>query len=155
MLVFVDSLATQLIEQSVSLTSDQKYTIYAYEGVGSGRLARLIVEKETKQKLIKGKLKIRIADMAPSSGVVDVYVLAPGQSIVGRPPASPRLTPTGLTEYLDVDPGRYRIVFAQFGTKTIVFDSGAIDLSDGTVQTMIVFDKKGGGRPLQYLLATD
>jgi hypothetical protein len=84
-----------------------------------------------------------------------VYVLEPGQSIVDRIPASARLAPSGLTEYFDVEPGQYRIVFAQIGTKTVVFDSGPIDLAEATVQTMIVFDKKGGGRPLQYLLEED
>lgn len=155
MRVFVDELATRLIEQSVSMTSDQKYTIFAYQGLGSGQLARLVVEKESKQKLIKGKLKIRVADMAPSSGIVAVYVLKPGQSVADQLPASVRLAPSGISEYFDVDPGQYRIVFTQIGTKTVVFESGLLDLAEGSVQTMIVFDKKGGGRPLQYVLTED
>ena len=155
MRVFVDELATRLIEQAVSMTSDQKYTIFAYQGLGSGQLARLIVEKESKQKLIKGKLKIRVADMAPSGGVVAVYVLEPGQSVTDQLPASVRLAPSGVSEYFDVDPGQYRIVFTQIGTKTVVFESGLLDLAEGSVQTMIVCDKKGGGRPLQYVLTED
>jgi hypothetical protein len=137
------------------MTSDQKYTLYAYQGVGAGQLARLIVQKESKQKLIQGKVKIRVADMAPSGGIVAVYVLEPGQSITDQLPASARLLPSGLTEYFDVDPGQYRIVFARIGTKTEVFDSGPIDLAEATVQTMIVFEQKGGGLPLQYLLEED
>jgi hypothetical protein len=152
MRVFVDELATRLIEQAVSMTSDQKYTIFAYQGLGSGQLARLIVEKESKQKLIEGKLKIRVANMAPSSGIVAVYVLEPGQSVTDQLPASVRLVPSGISEYFDVDPGKYRIVFTQIGTKTVVFNSGLVDLAETTVQTMIVSDKKGGGRPLQYVL---
>lgn len=153
MRVFVDELATRLIEQSVSLTASQRYTLYAYQGVGAGRLARLIVEKESKQKLIQGKLKIRVADMAPSTGVVDVYVLEPGQTVADVLPTSTRLTPSELTEYFDVSPGRYRIVFARFATKTVVFNSGPIDLVEGTVQTMVVFEQKGGGSP-QYVLTS-
>jgi hypothetical protein len=153
MRVFVDELATRLIEQSVDLTASQTYTLYAYQGVGAGRLARLIVEKETKQKLIKGKLKIRVANMAPSTGVVDVYVLEPGQTVRDVIPASTRLTPSELTEYLDVAPGRYRIAFTRFGTKTVVFRSGPIDFVEGAVLTMVVFEQKGGGSP-QYVLTS-
>ena len=155
MLVFVDELATRLIEQAVSMTADNKYTLYAYQGVGAGRLARLIVEKETKQKLIQGKLKLRVADMAPSSGVVDVYVLEPGQTIAELPPARTGLAPSALTEYMDVEPGSRRVVLAKFATKTVVFNSGPLDLAAGTVQTMIVFEPKGGGGPFQYLLTPD
>jgi hypothetical protein len=155
MYVFVDELATRIIEQSVGLTADQKYTLYAYQGLGSGQLARLVVDKHAKQKLISGKLNIRAAQMAPSAGVVAVYVLAPGQTVADRLPASARLVPTGLSDYFDVAPGQYRIVFTQIGTKTVVFDSGLLDLAEGTVQTMVVIDKKGGGRPYQYVLTDD
>jgi hypothetical protein len=153
MRVFVDEAATRLIEQSVGLTADQKYTLYAYQGIGAGRLARLVVDKESKQKTIAGKLKIRVADMAPSTGVVDVYVLQPGQTVSDVPPAATRLTPSGLTEYLDVAPGRYRIVLTQVATKTSVFNSGPIDFVEGTVQTMVIFEQKGGGGP-QYVLTS-
>lgn len=155
MRVFVDEVATRLIEQAVSMTADQKYLLYAYQGLGSGQLARLIVDKHSKQKLIQGKLKIRVANMAPTTGVVAIYVLEPGQSVIDQLPASTRLAPTGISEYFDVDPGQYRIVFTQIGTKTVVFDSGAIDLAEATVQTMIVMDKKGGGRPFQYVITPD
>jgi hypothetical protein len=155
MFVFVDELATRIIEQAVGVTADQKYTLYAYQGLGSGQLARLVVDKHAKQKLIQGKLKIRVANMAPSAGIVAVYVLDPDQTVADRLPASARLLPTGLSDYFDVDPGQYRIVFTEIGTKTVVFDSGLVDLAEATVQTMIVFDKKGGGRPLRYLVAED
>jgi len=155
MRVFVDELATRLIEQAVSMTSDQRYTLYAYQGIGAGQLARLVVQKESKQKLIQGKLKIRVANMAPSSGIVAVYVLEPGQSVADQLPASVRLTPSGVSEYFDVDPGAYRIVFTRIGTKTVIFRSGVIELAEGTVQTMVVFDQKDGGRPLQYVLTED
>ncbi len=149
--VFVDSVATRLIEQAVPLVAQQRYTFYAYEGAAP----RLIVEQETKQKFVDGKLKIRVADMAPSSGIVDVYVLEPGQTIAGRTPTDRLLAPTMLTDYFDVDPGSYSIVLAQAGTKTPVLDTGLVDLEAGTLATVVVLDNKGGGLPLGYLLATN
>ncbi len=137
----------------MTLVAQRRYSLYAYQGIGSGERARLVVEQETKQKFIGGKLKIRVADMAPSSGVVDVYVLEPGQTIAGVP-ASSGLAPTGISEYFDVDPGTYRIVLAQVGTVQVVFDSGPIDVTAGTLVTMVVVDKKGGGKPLEFLVET-
>jgi hypothetical protein len=154
LLVFVDAVATRLIEQDVTLVAQQPYTLYAYQGLGDGERARLIVEQETKQKIVEGKLKIRVADMAPSSGIVDVYVLQPGQAVADVPASISRLTPSEITEYLDVDPGQYSIALTQTGTKTVVFDSGPVDLLAGSLATLIVFDKKGGGSPLQSLLVT-
>jgi hypothetical protein len=152
--VFVDSLATRLIEQDVTLIAQQPYTLYAYQGIGSGERARLIVDQETKETRIEGMLKIRVADMAPSSGIVDVYVLQSGQTVVDLLPSSSRVLPSEITPYLDIDPGQYRLALTQTGTKTVVFDSGPVDLTAGTLATMIVFDKKGGGVPLQSLLVT-
>jgi len=152
--VFVDSVATRLIEQDVTLIAQQPYTLYAYQGIGSGERARLIVEQETKETRVEGKLKIRVAAMAPSSGIVDVYVLQSGQTVADLLPSSTRLTPSEITPYFDIDPGQYSLALTRTGTKTVVFDSGPVDLTAGTLATMIVFDKKGGGVPLQSLLVT-
>jgi hypothetical protein len=152
--VFVDSVATRLIEQDVTLIAQQPYTIYAYQGIGSGERARLIVEQETKETRVEGKLKIRVAAMAPSSGIVDVYVLQSGQTVADLLPSSTRLTPSEITPYFDIDPGQYSLALTRTGTKTVVFDSGPVDLTAGTLATMIVFDKQGGGVPLQSLLVT-
>jgi hypothetical protein len=152
--VFVDSLATRLIEQDVTLIAQQPYTIYAYQGIGSGERARLIVEQETKETRVEGKLKIRVAAMAPSSGIVDVYVLQSGQTVADLLPSSTRLTPSEITPYFDIDPGQYSLALARTGTKNVIFDSGPVDLTAGTLATMIVFDKKGGGVPLQSLFVT-
>ncbi|HET9064064.1 MAG TPA: DUF4397 domain-containing protein [Candidatus Binatia bacterium] len=152
--VFVDSLATRLIEQDVTLIAQQPYTLYAYQGVGSGERARLIVDQETKETRVEGKLKIRVADMAPSSGIVDLYVLKPGQAVADLLPSSTRLTPSEIAPYLDIDPGQYALALTQTGTKTVVFDSGPVDLTAGALATMIVFDDVGGGRPLRSLLVT-
>lgn len=155
LLVFVDSVATRLIEQAVSLVAKKRYTFYAYQGAGSGERARLIVQQESKQRFVEGKLKLRIAGMAPSAGIVDVYVLQPGQTILDRAPASRALAPTRVTEYVDVDPGDYRVVLASVGTKQVVFDSGAVGLTAGTRATMTILEQKGGGPELEFLLTAD
>ena len=150
--VFVDSVATRLIEQAVTMTAKQRYTFYAYQDSTS---ARLIVDQESKSKFVAGRMKLRVADMAPSSGTLDIYVLAEGQTVNDVPPVSSALTPTTVTEYFDIEPGSYDIVLTQGATKIVVLASGAVELLEGARMSFIVFDKKGGGRPLRSSLVTD
>jgi hypothetical protein len=150
--VFVDSVATRLIEQAVTMTAKKRYTFYAYQDSTS---ARLIVEEEDKAKLVAGKMKLRIADMAPASGTLDVYVLGDGQTIDALTPVAAAVTPATVTEYFDIDPGTYDVVLAQAATKTVVLDTGPVELAQGSHMSLIVFDKKNGGRPLRSLLVTD
>lgn len=155
LLVFVDSVATRLIQQEVKLIAQQRYTMYAYESGGADS-ARLIVEQETKQKLVRGKLKLRVADMAPSSGDVDVYVLGTGQSVQDVPAARTGLSPSEVSSYVDVAPGERSVALTRTGTKTEVFNSGPVELVAGTLATMVVLEKKKGGGPgLGYLLTAD
>ena len=149
--VFVDAVATALIEQSVTLTAQRRYTFFAYQD-GAG--ARLIVEEESKPNF-NGHLKIRVAAMAPSSGTLDVYVLEEGQTIAGESPTGTNLTPGSVTAYVEVDPGTYDIVLAQAGTKTAVLSTGPVDYESGTLVTLVALDNAGGGLPLGSLLTVD
>ena len=151
--VFVDTLVTSLIEQNVTLDGSTRYTLFAFDGAIVA--PKLVVAKETKQSVLKGKLKIRVASMAPAAGAVDIYIVPAGDGIVGVTPVERALTPSELSAFFDVDPGQYDIILAQLGTKTVVFDSGPTDLLQGSVQTLVVYDKKGGGRPLESLLYDD
>lgn len=156
--VFVDAAVTSVLEQTITLTSDKKYTLFAFGGwdhVAFEALQRFVVVERKKEKPLKGKLKIRIASMGPAVNLVDVYIVPTGSPIVGRVPVHRNLAPSQLTAYFDINPAQYDIVFAEASSKSIVFNSGPIDLAVSTVQTLVTYDTRGTGLPIQHLMMTD
>lgn len=79
--------------------------------------------------------------------ILDVNVTAPGAEIAG-------LTTTP-SSYLDLPSGGYQTRYPQPGIKTVIIDSGAINLSAGRVCTAAAIDPKSGGNVFQSVLLTN
>ncbi len=106
-----------------------------------------------------GEGKLRIVDASPASGVVDVYILKAGTSILDVSPTLQNLSLRNTTPYLPLFPQNYRVTFTKAGTKDeLAFADVAA--TSGTVQTAILVDAPrpagiGTGLPASVLLIND
>jgi len=105
--------------------------------------------------------KLRIVDASPSSGTVDVYILAAGTDFADPAvvPTLQNLTLRSATSYLPFFPRNYTVTFTVADEKTVLA-TAEVAAGPGTVQTAILVDavrvdSSSDGKPPSVLLMDD
>jgi hypothetical protein len=77
-----------------------------------------------------GEARVQVFHAAPAAPTVDVYVTAPGAGVASAAPLG-TFSFQGTLGPVSVPAGSYEIYVTPTGTKTVVFDSGAVPLAAG------------------------
>ena len=102
-----------------------------------------------------GNVKVRLIHGAPSAGLVDIYVTAPGADLALATPALTAVDFGDVSPYIEVPAGDYQVRVAPTGTQSVVIDTGALSLAAGQIRTGIAVDAPGGGAPFGAILLED
>lgn len=124
---FLSSLATNATYTVVVFTSD----------LGTAR-ALTLSDDFTPTSGLSG---LRIADVAPALGTLDVYVTPPGEPLVV--PSTASIGFGGNTGFFDANPGTSQVRFTVATTLTLVLDAGVITLVPGQRSTMVLAQPAG------------
>lgn len=141
-----------VIDAEVEVTEHQSLTILA-----SNRLAniapKVLVSRRTP--INKSEVTVRAVHGAPSAPAVDIYVTAPGADISSANPVLTQVPFGAASDYLSIPavPTQIRVTVA--GTKTVAIDSGSLDLTAGSVLTLVARDNRGGGAPFSFLVLSE
>lgn len=135
--------AIALTNVSPTITKDQHFTMLVYES--SGAIKTSIVNDENGAPAA-GAAVIRISDLAPDAGAVDVYVTDPGTSLATLSTPTFALTPSSLTTaFLSFGTGTYRVRVTGAGDPTdLRLDIPALALTSTEVDTVILTPTTGG-----------
>lgn len=95
-----------------------------------------------------GNAKVRVVNFARMS-YADIYVTAPGADLASEAPTL-RINLLDASDYIEVPAGDYQVRVTQWGSKSVVIDSGILTLGSGQVRTAVAVDTRegGGGRIL-------
>ena len=142
--------ATTLIDTDVSLVDGTDYTVIA-----SGLVEAIepIVLQDDNSAPAAGTARVRAIHSAPSAPAVDIYVTAPGADLETTIPLLANVEFGDVADYIEAPAGDYQVRVTPAGTKTVVIDSGMLDLSIGQVRTAIAVDAPGGGAPFDLLVS--
>lgn len=88
-----------------------------------------------------GLAGLRIVDVAPGLGSLDVYVTPQGGALAG--PSTASVGYGGDTGYFDANPGTSQVRFTRATTTTLVFDAGAITVAPGQLSTLVLAQPGG------------
>lgn len=88
-----------------------------------------------------GLAGLRIVDVAPGVGSVDIYVTPPGEPL--GVPTAPSIGFGGTTGFFDANPGSSQVRFTYATTRTLVLDAGLINLLPGHLSTMVLAQPAG------------
>lgn len=127
-----------LSDKSVSMASGVANTLLVY-GHRASIQTQLLVDDITP--IDSGELRIRLVNLAPDAGAVDMYLAAPitsapvviGGAIFG--------TVTGSAE---IAPGNLPITFTSSGTQDVLFQSAPQAFTAGNYYTVLVVPTQGG-----------
>jgi hypothetical protein len=141
-----------VIDATPTLSEDTDYTVLAANFVEELEPIVLLDDNSAPS---SGSIQVRIVHGSPSTGLVDVYVTAPG---VPLDEATATLTDVAFgqaSNYLEVPAGTYQIRVTPANTLNVALDSGPVTFSAGQIRTVIAADADGGGAPLQALVLAD
>jgi hypothetical protein len=140
-----------VLDATLTLADATDYTVVA-TGVTGDLIPLVLTDDNTPA---EGQAKLRVANVAPSAGGVDVYVTAPAADITALAPTLTNVTYRSASGYLPVAPGAYQIRLTTTGTKTVVLDATTAALTAGQIRTLVALDKPGTGAPFTYTILTD
>jgi hypothetical protein len=143
--------STMLMDLTMPVEFPRAYTV-----ISSGLLndVQPIIAPDTASIPLTGEIKLRVLQMAPSVGTVDVYVTDPNASLIGATPLFEDLPFRGNTEYLVLPVGNLRIRVTTAGTTNTLVDLTRL-FGERVMRTVVVTDAAGGGAPFTGLLLID
>ena len=144
---------TVVIDEDLSLEPDEDHTVIAANFLEEIE-ALLLFDDNTPP--AADNVKVRAVHGAPSAPNVDIYVTGPDTDIEDVNPTLTNIPFLGVSDYLEVPAGDYRVRVTPTGTKTVVIDSGSLTLSSGQIRTIIARNAQGDvGEPFGFLILED
>ena len=144
----------------VSVNADADQTVYVFGGTGGGTIGVLITA-DVNTPPAAGQSRLRIVQLSPTAGAVDVFVTAPGADLATATPVATNLAYQGASAYFSVPAGTYRVRAVPAGTApasrtgAVIIDLNNVALAAGTARTIVTADNNVGGAPLRAFLVVD
>jgi hypothetical protein len=132
-----------IIDQNITVPSGTDTTIVA-ENFSSNPSSALVLTDDNSAPS-SGNFKLRIVNVAPSLGPVDVYVVTPGTDLNTVSATDSNLAFGSSTGYQSLAAGAYEIELTNLGEKFPVLDTGSQTFSSGQVRTFVGLNAQSGG----------
>jgi hypothetical protein len=142
---------TTVIDATANIADRAAITVLA-----TGRVATIapLVTVDTLTDPAAGNVKIRVIHAAPAAGNVDVYATDGAADINTATPVLTNVPFRGVSGFLEVPAGVYRLRVTPAGTKTVAIDATVV-LTAGQLRTVVATDAPGGGAPLGAIVLND
>ncbi len=155
--VLVAGTDTAVIDATLPLAQDMKYTVIAANTLENNLIETLIIQDDINSPAA-GNSAITVVHGSPAANAatsaVDVYVTAPDAAL----PASPLLaavTFKTISDELEVPAGDYRVRITPAASTSVVYDSGTITLVDGVEYVAIAADDIKSSSLVGLMILTD
>ena len=142
-----------------TITAGQDRTIYAIGGTGGAAVTSLVTTDDNT--LTTGQTRVRVVNLSPTAGAVDVFVTASAADLSTATPVAAGLGYQAASTYTTIAPGTYRVRAVPAGTApanratSVIIDVASVALAGGTVRTIVAADASAGGTPLQAFVLLD
>jgi len=144
--------STVLATGAVTLTAGEQRTLVATRSL-SGAAARTTVDAT---RPISGQGQIAVVNAAPSAGEVDTYFLTGGATVDASSALIVDQPVLAFASAVRAPDTTYDMAFTATGDKTIIAElNPPLDVVDGGISTVFLFDAPGGGPPYQTVLGSN
>lgn len=146
---------TTNIVATVALTvADGKdYTVYAIGGAAGGAVTSYVTTDDNPV-AAANQTRLRIVNLSPTAGPVDVFLTAAGADLTTATPIVSGLAYQNASTYVLATPGSYVLRTVPAGTAAanrnaaVTLTLTGVTLTGGTGRTLVVADRSTGGAPL-------
>jgi hypothetical protein len=137
-----------LLDLSVPITSSGNTTVLL-TGPSSSIKSLVLTDGGTTSSTGNGY--VRVVNASVSMGPADVYIVAAGSGVNGATPAATNLALNQDGGYSLTPAGSYEVFMTSPGTKSILLDTGPINLTSPQNWTLVAFDGASGGFSFELL----
>ncbi len=143
-----------------TVAADEDRTIYAIGGAGGSGITGFQTV-DTNPTGAATATRLRIVNMSPSAGAVDVFITAVGANLSTAAPIAGGLAYQAASAYFSVAPGTYQIRAVPAGTvpasreASVTINIASAVIASGAARTIVLADNSTGGAPLRGFLIVD
>ena len=146
---------------SVSVAADNDYTVFATGGTG-GSAVTAFTTTDVNTPIPNGQVRIRVVNVSPAAGAVDVFITAPNADLATATPVATALANRATFAGVTAAPGNYQVRTVPAGTapaaraaavNTSFTTPAAIAAGGG--RTIVIADAPAGGAPPRSFALTD
>jgi hypothetical protein len=145
---------------TVTVGANEDRTVYVFGGAGGSNIG-VFSTADTNTAPAAGQTRLRIVQLSPTAGALDIFVTAPGADLATATPSAANLAYQGVSGYFTLAAGTYRIRAVPAGTApanratSVVIDLNNVALPAGSARTIVTADNNVGGAPLRAFLIAD
>jgi len=150
---------------TVTMAANEDRTVYATGGTGGSAVTSFSTNEDNNTPIPAGQTTVRVVNMSPAAGAVDVFVTAPNADLATATPVATAVPPLSFSAYANIAPlATYQIRAVPAGTAAAnraanvvvnVTPTVPASLGAGTGHTVIIADKAAGGAPSTAFVLTD
>ena len=150
---------------TITMAANEDRTVYAVGGAGGSAVTSFSTNEDNNTPIPAGQTTLRVVNMSPAAGAVDVFVTAPNADLAAATPIATAVPPLAFSAYTNIPSlAAYRVRAVPVGTAAanraanVIVDvtpTTPATLSAGTGHTVIIADKPGGGAPPTAFVLTD
>jgi hypothetical protein len=151
---------TTIATLTFTIVEGEDHTVYAQGGTGGGAVTGFMTTDPTPAPAA-GQVAVRIVNMSPTGGALDVFVTAPNADLSTATPTAANLAYHGESPYVNLPVGTYQIRAVPAGTlaaarsTSVVITLNTPALASGAGRTVVIADRAAGGAPITAFLLTD
>ncbi len=151
---------TTVASLAFTVGSGEDRTVYAVGGAAASPVTAFVTT-DTNSAPNAGQARVRVVQLSPTAGSVDVFITAAGADLATATPSAAGLTYRGVSGYASLAAGTYSIRAVPAGTAagnraanvTITLAGVAIPAPGN--RTIVLADNASGGAPLRAFVLTD
>lgn len=149
---------------TIPITANQDRTVYAVGGTGGGTVTSFSTNDDNTTAIPTGQTSVRVVNLSPAAGAVDVFVTAPNADLAAATPVATNVAPSAASTYANIPAiTSYQVRAVPAGTAAANRAANVLvsitpttpTLAAGTGHTIIIADKAAGGAPPTAFVLTD
>jgi hypothetical protein len=143
-----------------TIAADQNRTVYAIGGTGGATVTSFLTTDDNGAPAA-GQMKLRIVNLSPTAGALDVFVTAPNADLATATPTVANLAYQAASTYVAMPAGTYQVRFVPAGTApgsravAVTINVASLAVAAGAGRTIVAADNSSGGAPLRAFVLTD
>lgn len=144
----------------VTIDASQDRTVYAIGGAASSPVTSFVTS-DTNIAVPSGATRLRIVNVSPTAGAVDVFITAANADLGAATPVAANVKNLGASSYVTLAPGTYQVRTVPAGTAAaarggaVSITLSSLALAGGAARTIVLADNNVGGAPLRAFVLTD
>jgi hypothetical protein len=148
---------------TVPMTANEDRTVYAVGGANGGTVTAFTTKDTMSTAIPAGQTRVRIVNVSPAAGAVDVFITAPNADLSTATPVATNVGAQGVSPYVNIPAiSSYQVRVVPAGTAPanrsanvlVTLTPTNIPLTAGTGHTVVIADKSaGGGPPTAFVLS--